>query len=515
MQRIQTRELVPDQPTAIDDWQATEVSFTTVRPLPPEPLAGAGKSLMLTGGVRVQGHPALRAIARLSTEPLATRYLGNITLPRLLSEDPEVCVPLTFTPTRGSGPGLSVLELTEANEPWVVTPGAPLRISAPLVLEANEHVVPVAFDGEFFLPLGRVESRASGETVIVLDNVPPPLSDSRSLGGAIQVYFEKVTSAGPAHGAAQPCLASPVADDGPDETDPERVRSLVARARRVLVHVPGIVGDRNELVSAIRGSGALFWKRAEWVAARDDLILTFRYDPLTLRVADAATALRRCLSEVGLGPKHDKLLHMIAHSSGGLVVRWLIEREGGNTQVRKLLLLGTPNLGWPWPTLRDWSTQILGIALNQLAELSWPGRVLGDLAAVIDADTESLRELASGSDLIAELAASPDPGVPYKVLAGTISVLSVALEPDLSRARSSVLARLLERCSSGPAGAPAATALLRGLPNDLVSDASTAGQSFQRRWPPADVRWVACDHLTYFSTASALQALADALVEES
>ena len=91
MQRIQTRELVPDQPTAIDDWQATEVSFTTVRPLPPEPLAGAGKSLMLTGGVRVQGHPALRAIARLSTEPLATRYLGNITLPRLLSEDPEVC----------------------------------------------------------------------------------------------------------------------------------------------------------------------------------------------------------------------------------------------------------------------------------------------------------------------------------------------------------------------------------------------------------------------------------------
>ena len=33
MQKIQTRELVADEPAVIDDWQATEVSFTTVRPL--------------------------------------------------------------------------------------------------------------------------------------------------------------------------------------------------------------------------------------------------------------------------------------------------------------------------------------------------------------------------------------------------------------------------------------------------------------------------------------------------
>ncbi len=52
-----------------------------------------------------------------------------------------------------------MLELTEVNDASLVTPDAPLRLSVPLALQSNEHVVPVAFDGEFFLPLGRVESR--------------------------------------------------------------------------------------------------------------------------------------------------------------------------------------------------------------------------------------------------------------------------------------------------------------------------------------------------------------------
>ncbi len=33
MQKVQTRELGDSEPTAIDDWQVSEVSFTTVRPL--------------------------------------------------------------------------------------------------------------------------------------------------------------------------------------------------------------------------------------------------------------------------------------------------------------------------------------------------------------------------------------------------------------------------------------------------------------------------------------------------
>ncbi len=111
------------KPAAIDDWQATEVSFTTVRPLATTSVPAHGQAAAaLAGGVKLEGHPALKAKARLSTAPLSTRDLGNVTLPRLLYDDPSVCQPLTFTASRGSDPGLSVLELTDVNDPSLVTP---------------------------------------------------------------------------------------------------------------------------------------------------------------------------------------------------------------------------------------------------------------------------------------------------------------------------------------------------------------------------------------------------------
>ena len=142
---------------SIDDWLATEVAFTTVRPLPTTPLPAQGQApATLSSGVKLEGHPSLRAKARLASAPLATRDIGNVTLPRLLCDDPSICQPLTFTASRGSDPGLSVLELTDVNDPALVTPDAPLRVTVPLALQTNEHVLPVAYDGEFFLPLGRV-----------------------------------------------------------------------------------------------------------------------------------------------------------------------------------------------------------------------------------------------------------------------------------------------------------------------------------------------------------------------
>src|SRR5207244_1159529 len=110
-------------------------------------------------GVQLHGHPTLKANARLATAPLATRDL-NRSLPRLLVDDPTVCRPFALARTRGAAPDLSVLELTEVSDPSAVTPAAPLRLTVPVPLAPDEHVLPVASDGEFFLPLGRVAGRA-------------------------------------------------------------------------------------------------------------------------------------------------------------------------------------------------------------------------------------------------------------------------------------------------------------------------------------------------------------------
>ncbi len=151
MKQVQTRGFGEVDADSIDDWMTTEVSFTTVRPLPATPLAAQGQAAATLGsGVKLEGHPSLEGKARLASAPLSTRDIGNITLPRLLYDDPSVCQPLRFTTSRGSDPGLSVLELTDVNDTSLVTPDAPLRVTVPMALQTNEHVVPVAYDAEFF-----------------------------------------------------------------------------------------------------------------------------------------------------------------------------------------------------------------------------------------------------------------------------------------------------------------------------------------------------------------------------
>jgi hypothetical protein len=53
---------------------------------------------------------------------------------------------------------------------------------------------------------------------------------------------------------------------------------------------------------------------------------------------------------------------------GGLVSRWFIEREGGDRVVRRLVMLGTPNGGSPWPAVADWATTALAVGLNELSK---------------------------------------------------------------------------------------------------------------------------------------------------
>ena len=111
---------------------------------------------------------------------------------------------------------------------------------------------------------------------------------------------------------------------------------------------------------------------------------------------------------------------------GGLVSRWFIEREGGNQIARRLVMLGTPNGGSPWPRIVDWATVALGLGLNHLTAIAWPASVVGGLAALIENPTVALNEMLSSSKVLADLKASADPGIPYVMLAGNTSIIPPA-----------------------------------------------------------------------------------------
>ena len=510
MQKIQTRQLVADEPAVIDDWQATEVSFTTVRPLATTTLAEPGRTITLAGGVEVQGHPGLKARARLATAPLSTRDLGNIKLPRLLYDDPSIVQPLTFTASRGNDPGLSVLELTDVADPSVVTPQAPLRLSVPMSLGLNEHVLPVAYDGEFFLPLGQVESRSAMNTVIALDQLPPPLSDRRSLGGAIKIFFQKVISKKVELEFPYPILG--VAEVSPDGAvkpirDPLQVRDRVAKAQRILLFVHGIIGDTQSMVPSVQLAKLA---DARPLASLYDVVLTFDYENLNTPIEENARLLKERLEAAGLGAGHGKALDIVAHSTGGLLARWFIEREGGKPIVRRLVMLGTPNGGSPWPRVVDWARIALGLGLNHLTALAWPASVIGSLAARMEDPSVALNEARPTSKVLAELKQSPDPGISYVMIAGNTSIIPAAVAaPDAAKA--SLLARLLTRLTSPELLHTVATPLFLGHENDVAVSVASMADIPPGRKPACESRPVGCDHLSYFRHPAGLKALVDVL----
>ena len=257
--------------------------------------------------------------------PAATRAVEALApLPRLLYDDPAVVQPFEFAATRAIGGVLNVLELSGVNDPCAVSQKDPLRVTIPRPLPRGEHLLPVGFDGEFYLPLGWAEP-VGNETRVVLERLPQPTEvESRSLGGSPwRILFQKVVARAFGTAYHYPILAVAEVDEYFKvryEPDSVAVRAQVSKANRIALFVHGIIGDTREMAASLRRAG---------MADRYDLVLTFDYENLEDPIAETARTLKDGLEAVGLGPDHGKSLDIIAHSMGGLVSRWFIERDMG------------------------------------------------------------------------------------------------------------------------------------------------------------------------------------------
>ncbi|WZO96077.1 caspase family protein [Isosphaeraceae bacterium EP7] len=506
LKKVQTRELnASPTVSTLDDWQTSELTFTTVRPLDKASVPGPGQSEALTNGVLLNGHPKLRADARLSTEALASRDLGSVNLPRLLVEDPAVCVPFSAPGTFG-GPGLSVLELTGVEDSRHVTHESPLRLTFPLALKRNEHVIAVAFDGEFFLPIGRDEVRSQTSTTVAIDRLPPTLADGRSLGGAIKIFLEKVVDRAELPAPTRSIFSVAVASNGVVTTigNHAEVSDRVAKSARVLLLIPGFIGDVRDMASAVQ-----FARLADGttLASRYDAVLTFDVEGGDAGIEQNAKNLRECLELVGLGVGHGKQLDIVAHSTGGLIARWFIEREGGPAVASRLVMLGTPNAGLTWPGPRDWSTLALAFGFNQFTKIAWPAPVIAQLAALGPNSSAVLRDSLAGSPILAELAKGGEPDIPYAVLAGQSSILPMAFNSS-GPFNVSLLDRLINSLISPGQARESARSFFSAGDNDLV----VAISSVRPAGPLYEVYPVACDHMSYLRDPAVLESLADALV---
>ncbi|AOW99995.1 caspase [Moorena producens PAL-8-15-08-1] len=518
MQRIPARDLRsrPEEDEIYDDWLTSQISITTVRPLHTAEIRRGDESVLPGTNVKLTTDSEFIGQARLTTLTQSTRDLGNNMLPPILREDHPGIESFEFTSSRGTDPGLSALELTEVENPSAVTAKNPLKVIVDRPLASDEQLLPISYDGEFFLPLGRARSTPEGKTEILLERLTEPISEgSRSLGGSIRIFFQKVVSQQLGLEFNYPILAAAdvTASGVVNYTrDVEQVKSRVAQAQRIVLYIHGIIGDTESLLPSLRSAQVEEDGTEKPLAELYDLVLSYDYENINTSIVENAKLLKQRLQAVGLGENHRKIFHIVAYSMGGLVSRWFIEREGGNQVVGHLIMLGTPNAGCPWSKLEDWALATLSIGLNGLSEFPWPVPVMGMLLKAINRFVDeietidiSLDQMDPSSEFLEQLAASPDPKVPYSIIAGNTSIIPAALKAEANQT-SSPLQRLMQKLFD-----KAVAMAFFEQPNDIVVTVQSIKSVGSDRNPQPQIQEIGCDHMVYFTEPVGLTAFSQAV----
>jgi pimeloyl-ACP methyl ester carboxylesterase len=146
-----------------------------------------------------------------------------------------------------------------------------------------------------------------------------------------------------AHAALYPLGVRPEKPAGPtgpyrvDDLSPQHRGLLAADAAAVLTPVLLVHGmvDNRSIFTLLRRS----LRRCGF-----GLVRTVNYSVFTSDVRTAATKLGRAVEELCAETGHDQV-HVVAHSLGGVVARYYVQRLGGDARVHTLVTLGAPHGG--------------------------------------------------------------------------------------------------------------------------------------------------------------------------
>ncbi|WGZ95165.1 MAG: caspase family protein [Candidatus Thiothrix putei] len=524
------RSLGDEVSAAPTDWTSKVINLTVIRPQESKAVPEQDAELLLQVGnhaVYIEPHPAFRGMVRLTAahQENSRGMAQTVYEPSVLSADASV---FTFSDGRGADLGLDALDIYLTRDAAAVSPANPLTLSINQPLAAGEQIIPYVYDSasQFFLPLGYATTGEDGRTFIRIESLPEaaattPDDGTKSLGSALKVLFRKLVYRDllrideEIHVLGTPRFApnDPARLEGYTHDKP----TVVAKAKdaqRILLLIHGIIGHSSAMVGCVNlvhsaGQAPL--------GAAYDLILTFDYENLNTRIQDVAKALKAQLEQAGITPEGGKRIDILAHSMGGLVARWFIEREGGDQLVNTLVMVGTPNGGSPlasfkehgYAVLKTWAYSNLVAILNGLTTVAVGGVVVAALMKLLDAVDNTLDQLAPDSDFIHELANAAEPAnVRYRVVAGDTSGQMIAPGRHMARL-STLLAYLGQRTKL--AAYDLLTEKLFKEANDMAVGHGSMVQ-FNPVWQAAvTVEPVQCDHLSYFADPAAVQKIAQQL----
>lgn len=462
-----------------NEWFTRELRIRVVRPLD----AVGPQDLSIAGGqIVVKAHPKVKAQVSLASAQAASRGVGASS---------DFCQAfarqglslLNFSATRGEPQ--NILELTDIQQGSALA-DEPLDIVLKVPLQANEGLLALVSDGQHVYLGGDSAQDDEGNTHVTVDHLPDIGDRRRSLGGSLKLYFFKTYLRQSSVNQLRRLEFDP---DGSFRHQKGDVAERVAAAQNILLLVHGIIGDTEGMATGVPACG---------LDRTFDLVLTYDYENLSTPIADTARQLKADLAAVGLQAGDGKRLTLLVHSMGGLVSRWFIEREGGNQVVDHLVLCGTPNHGSPFGKF-DGARKILGVltglALNYVPLLVPFSSAVMLLLNRSKRVTPTLEQMDPASDFLRDLNDSPDPGIPYTVLAGDVDAYQ---EPS-----DGFFARWLVKAGKGPVF----DALFANQPNDIAVGVGSILEVGSGRAGAPVVCKVACHHLNYFDSAPGQAAL--------
>ena len=459
-----------------DDWFTIAL---TVRLTPQLAQVGAAPVSLAEGQISVAAHDGVTAnLAVVTTLGEARGVAAEDGFARALAAAGIYPAPLAG----GRGSAAAALDITDISDPDKLA-DAPLRVTLDLKPAAGEVIIPLVRDGAYLLPAGDFWTDETGATQVELRQVPAPLADQRGLGASLRLYFFKSVLG---FDKVNKLRLARFDAAGKASYSTDGTVTAVKAAARVLVVIHGIIGDTRGLLEGMHAAG---------LTAGFGCVLAYDYENLSTAIEQTARALGQDLAGVGLKADDGKHVTVLAHSMGGLVSRWFIEKEGGAATVDHLVMCGTPNVGSPFGEIGK-ARKILLAMMAVGANFAPP--VCAAIAGVLTASAKlspTLEQMAPGSEFIRALNGAAAGATRYTILAGDIA----AYQPEDKAFFDGLM-----------------TKITRSAPLDLLFD-HTANDIAVKTHSillddvlgdhPATRVNVACHHLNYFSSPAGQAAL--------
>ncbi|WP_343693649.1 caspase family protein [Chitinophaga sp.] len=486
-------------------WSAETIGFKIVRPQ--EEITIAGGNTSLPGGIVIQSPIELTGkISITSSSAFTPKSANNITPPSSAKNNSNL-EPFDLVGGQLGNSQADVLELFEINDRTLISRDNPLTIQLPLSKAAIEDfsIVPIGYDAEtdMYYPLGYVDADGN----IRIESLPAETpSDGaitkRSFIGSIRIYFQKIIGQKIGRSYSWPRLAIPTVtgNNVEYETTLKKIIDKVAVANTILLFIHGIIGDTEGMAKSS------YMPLGDNIPLKDkyDLILTFDYENLNTPIEETATMLKKALEAVGLKNGHSKKLVIAAHSMGGLVSRWFIEKEKDNTIVSKLVMLGTPNNGSPWADVRDLADTLFTFSINGGTMLYPWMYVLSVVGKAVKGVQVTLKQMDAETGIYNNLNDGKDPNIPYVILAGNTQKILATYD-----ANANLLERLFAVLKKRGIYIALDTILFKKANDIAVTDESIINIPGSQTWNIQPLtEEVICHHLNYFLTPAALEFIA-------